>query len=300
MKKYIIISGCSYAYKGSQYLLSLLTPFDVELINIGANSASNEYISESTIIAVKSLLDDGVLSKDILVINNFTQIFRPIVKLPYEYYKKTIPFFDDIDCDRREYRNISYASTQSLLKFKNQIFSFLVSDKNLNGSIKDWYNYQSQIYPVKFIVQQHFEIYLQSIVVMQSFLKKHNICNISFLMNNVFDGWDDEFRHVYNVHSEFNLPKTIGTKHICEISDYTKVLWECIDLESFIFHQTDENRYGGIDEFMLDKYPDRKYLQNSEKINFIFGNHPNEEIYHKFTDEYMLAKLNNWVNEIYS
>ena len=54
---------------------------------------------------------------------------------------------------------------------------------------------------------------------MQSFLKKHNISNISFLMNNVFDGWDNEFRHVYNGHSELSLPNTIGTKHISQISD---------------------------------------------------------------------------------
>jgi hypothetical protein len=153
---------------------------------------------------------------------------------------------------------------------------------------------------VKRIVEQYFEIYLQSIVVMQSFLKKHNIFNISFLMNNVFDGWDAEFRHVYNGHSELSLPNTIGTKHISQISDYTKVLWDCIDLDSFIFHQTEGNKYGGIDEFMLDKYPDRKYFQNPEKLDFIFGNHPDGQIYHNFTDEYMVDKLKNWANEIHS
>ena len=300
MKKYIIISGCSYTYRDPTYLVSLLKPFDIRLINIGASSAGNEYISESTIIAVKSLLEVGVLPKDILVINNFTQIFRPVVKLPYEYHKKAEPLFHNDDCDKREYRNISYASTESLLKFQNQIYSFLISNKNLTHEIKDWYSYQSQVYRVKRIVEQYFEIYLQTIVVMQSFLKKHNICNISFLMNNVFDGWDNEFRHVYNGHSELSLPNTIGTKHISQISDYTKVLWDSIDLDSFIFHQTEGNKYGGIDEYMLDKYPDRKYFQNPEKLDLIFGNHPDGKIYHNFTDEYMADKLKNWVNEIHS
>jgi hypothetical protein len=135
---------------------------------------------------------------------------------------------------------------------------------------------------------------------MQSFLKKHNICNISFLMNNVFDGWDDEFRHVYNGHTELSLPNTKGTKHISQISDYTKVLWDCIDLNSFIFHQTEGNKYGGIDEYMLDRYPNRKYFQNPEKLDLIFGNHPDGQIYHNFTDEYMVDKLKNWANEIHS
>jgi hypothetical protein len=300
MKKYIIISGCSYAYRDTTHLVSLLKPFDIQLINIGASAAGNEYISESTIIAVKSLLEVGILPKDILVINNFTQIFRPVVKLPYEYHKKAEPLFHNNDCDKREYENISYTSTPALLKFQNQIYSFLISSENLTHEIKDWYSYQSQVYRVKRIVEQYFEIYLQSIVVMQSFLKKHNIFNISFLMNNVFDGWDAEFRHVYNGHSELSLPNTIGTKHISQISDYTKVLWDCIDLDSFIFHQTEGNKYGGIDEFMLDKYPDRKYFQNPEKLDFIFGNHPDGQIYHNFTDEYMVDKLKNWANEIHS
>jgi hypothetical protein len=300
MKKYIIISGCSYAYRDPTHLVSLLKPFDIQLINIGASAAGNEYISESTIIAVKSLLEVGILPKDILVINNFTQIFRPVVKLPYEYHKKAEPLFHNNDCDKREYENISYTSTPALLKFQNQIYSFLISSENLTHEIKDWYSYQSQVYRVKRIVEQYFEIYLQSIVVMQSFLKKHNIFNISFLMNNVFDGWDAEFRHVYNGHSELSLPNTIGTKHISQISDYTKVLWDCIDLDSFIFHQTERNKYGGIDEFMLDRYPDRKYFQNPEKLDFIFGNHPDGQIYHNFTDEYMVDKLKNWANEIHS
>ena len=300
MKKYVIISGCSYAYRDPTHLVSLLKPFDIKLINIGASAAGNEYISESTIIAVKSLLEVGILPKDILVINNFTQIFRPVVKLPYEYHKKAEPLFHNNDCDKREYENISYTSTPALLKFQNQIYSFLISSENLTHEIKDWYSYQSQVYRVKRIVEQYFEIYLQSIVVMQSFLKKHNIFNISFLMNNVFDGWDVEFRHVYNGHSELSLPNTIGTKHISQISDYTKVLWDCIDLDSFIFHQTEGNKYGGIDEFMLDRYPDRKYFQNPEKLDFIFGNHPDGQIYHNFTDEYMVDKLKNWANEIHS
>jgi hypothetical protein len=51
---------------------------------------------------------------------------------------------------------------------------------------------------------------------------------------------------------------------------------------------------------MLDRYPDRKYFQNPEKLDFIFGNHPDGQIYHNFTDEYMVDKLKNWANEIHS
>lgn len=308
MKKYIILSGCSYSYKWDLPILlkeliankKLLDIFEFELIQIGASSAGNEYISESTIIVSKCLLDSGVLPKDILVINNFTQIVRPVVKLPYEYHKKVEHLFNDDNCDKRIFGNIIYASSASLLKLQNEVYSFLITNHNLSNDVKDWFNYQSKIYRVNRIVEQYFERYLESIIIMQSFLKKHNILNISFLMNNVFDGWDNKFGHVYNEHTELNIPSTTGTKHISEITDYTKVLWDCIDLNSFIFHQTNENKYGGIDEYMLDRYPDRNYFQNPERLDLIFGNHPSGFIYKKFTEEYMLEKLNKWVNEIHS
>jgi hypothetical protein len=308
MKKYIILSGCSYSYKWDLPILlkeliankKLLDIFEFELIQIGASSAGNEYISESTIIVSKCLLDSGVLPKDILVINNFTQIGRPVVKLPHEYHKKVEHLFNDDNCDKRIFGNIIYASSASLLKLQNEVYSFLITNHNLSDDVKDWFNYQSKIYRVNRIVEQYFERYLESIIIMQSFLKKHNILNISFLMNNVFDGWDNKFGHVYNGHTELNIPSTTGTKHISEITDYTKVLWDCIDLNSFIFHQTNENKYGGIDEYMLDRYPDRNYFQNPERLDLIFGNHPSGFIYKKFTEEYMLEKLNKWVNEIHS
>jgi hypothetical protein len=310
MKKYVIITGCSYAYKAESYLTLLLKKlFDeknrllgdlnVKLINIGASSAGNEYISESTIIAVKTLLEDGVLPKDIFVLNNFTQIFRPVVKLPHEYHIKVEPLFVDAT-DVRSYGKIKYASCASLIKLQNQIYCFLAINYNLKHEVRDWYDYQSDIYRVKRIVEQYFEKYLECIVIMQSFLKKHNISNISFLMNNVFDGWEDDLSHVYSKNTKFVLPSTKGTKHISDITDYTKVLWDCIDLDSFVFHQTEENKYGGIDEYMLDKFPDVKYLQDKVTKGFHFGNHPNDTIYENFTDEYMVDKLKKWINEIHS
>jgi hypothetical protein len=299
MKRYIILAGCSYTYRAINYLITLLDNSDIEIINIGANSAGNEFISESVMITVKYLLEDGVLPKDIMVINNFTQIFRPVVKLPIEYYIKVQPLFA-YSSDVRKVRNITYKSCISLIQIQNQIYSFLISNRGLTHEVKDWYDFQSNTYRVRRIVEQYFETYLASIVTMQSFLKTHSINNISFLMNNVFEGWNSEFEHVYSKHNQFSLPSTKETKHISEISDYTKVLWDCIDLNSFVFHQTDKNKYGGIDEYMLDKFPDKKYLQDIIKNEFYFGNHPNNTIYEKFTDEYMKDKIKNWVNEIHS
>ena len=310
MKKYIITSGCSYSYKAWSYLNQLLEQiykeygnddnFEIEFIKLGTNSASNQFICQSTCLAVKSLIENGVNPKNILVINNYTQVGRTSIKLPHEYYDNVKHIFNLPDSDNRIYENITYSSCKSLIKIQNEIFCFLDNDTNLKGDVKDWYNFHIQNNPVKKIIEEYFENYLESIIILQQFLKLNNVKNISFLMNNVFDGWYSNLKHVYNEHKEFTLPSTYGTMHISEISDYTNILWRCIDLDMFVFHTTETNKYGGIDEYMLDKYPDKKYVQSPEREDLVFGNHPNHIIYGKFTYDYMIDKLKNWVNEIHS
>lgn len=309
MKIYLIIAGCSYAYKDPVYLINIFKKYkseitskeelEIEIINIAVNSAGMEYITESIMISVDSLIQSGISSKNIIVINNFTQIFRPVVKLPIEYHKKAYPLFVDSD-DNRKFPNIELNCTPELIKFQNQIYSFLVTGERLTHEIKDWFYIQQNTFRIKKIVEQYFEIYLQNIVILQTFLKNNQIKHISFLMNNVFDGWNDEYSHVYNNNTEFKLPSTIGTKHISEISDYTKVLWNCVDLKSIVFHKTENNKWGGIDEFMIDRFPDIRYLQDKIRNNFYFGNHPDGFIYHQFTKTYLLDILKDWINEIYN
>ena len=48
------------------------------------------------------------------------------------------------------------------------------------------------------------------------------------------------------------------------------------------------------------KPADKKYVQSPEREDLIFGNHPNEVIYEKFTYDYMIDKLKNWINEIHN
>lgn len=305
MKKYVVIGGCSYAFRELGNLELLINTFtskkiELQFIDLRANSAGNEFITESIIIAVNTLLNNGILPNDIIVINNFTQIFRPVVKLPYEYHNKVKHLFEFSNADVRIVENIKYASCESLIMVGNQIYSFLYSDKHLEDDVKDWYDIQSNNYRIKKIVEQYFESYLTNILTLQTYLKQKNIHNISYLMNNVFNGWLDNFSHVYNKHTSLSLPNTVGTKHISEISEITKAIWDCIDLNSFVFYKTDINEYGGIDEYMLDNFPNRKYMQNPELKDFIFGNHPNGFIYHQFAIDCMSEKLKNWVNEIYN
>jgi hypothetical protein len=301
-KKYVVIAGCSYSYKAYTFIANMLSKYSYEIIHVAASSAGNKFISESVLITLKSLLESGISNKDIFVFINFTQVGRAVVKLPYEYHFKVENLFLDDLNDVKIYNNgnIKFQSCKSLLKFQNQIYSFLIMNDGLTNDVKTWFDYQRKINPISKIVEEQFETYLESIVITQSFLKKYNIDSVSFLMNNVFEGWDDKLKHKYNNHTEMILPDLTNTKHISNITDYTKVLWDYIDLDMFVFHSTETNKYGGIDEYMLDKYPDRRYFQNPELEDMIFGNHPSHEIYEYFSNDYIKDRVKYWLDEIHS
>lgn len=306
--KYLIISGCSYAYIFPDYLPPIITSNKLnksvyhkfEIIKIGASSAPNDFIVETTMIVVQHLLDIGIDPNDICVVNNFTQIYRPIAKIPPEYFNEASKLIDENIKDLREIFGIQMKSIGSLTKLKNQIYSFLTLDWHLDGKLKTWYNHQLKKHTTEKTIQQHFEHYLSTIVLLQTFLKRKNVFGIHFLMNNVFDGWNENFEHIYSNHHEPNVPSTKNTLHISDISDYTKVLWNSIDLDMFCFYSTEENKYGGIDEYMIDYFCDPKYMQDipTKPIYFqtYFGNHPQKEVYLDFTKKFMSNKLIKWYN----
>lgn len=304
--KYLIISGCSYAFIFPDDLPLMITSDNVsrdmfksfKIIRLGQSSAGNEFIVETTMIAVQHLLDKGVDPRDICVINNFTQIYRPMVKVPPEYFEKASKLVDEYVKDTRSIFGIDMKTIGSLTKLKNQIYSFLTIDWHLDGELKTWYNHQSKKVITQKTIQEHFEFYLSNIILLQTFLKKNNVFGIHFLMNNVFDGWTENFEHIYSNHHEPSVPSTKDTLHISDISDYTKVLWNSIDLDMFSFYSTEENKYGGIDEYMIDYFCDPKYMQDDPMRNIhfktYFGNHPQREVYIDFANKFMIDKLKKW------
>jgi hypothetical protein len=81
------------------------------------------------------------------------------------------------------------------------------------------------------------------------------------------------------------------------MSDYCKVLWDSIDLDMFAFYTTEENKYGGMDEYMIDNFCERKYMQDDPQDNFYFGNHPQKDVYIDFAKKFMMDKILKWYND---
>jgi hypothetical protein len=168
------------------------------------------------------------------------------------------------------------------------------NSSDLPKSISSWINSVDEIYKKKNPIY-FFENYLSDIIFLQNFCKIKNVTCVSYMMNNVFEGWYDDFSHVYNKNKKWELPSMKNTKHISEMSELTKVFWKMINLNNIIFYKTNTNKYGGIDEYFIDKFSDIKYLENIPLDDYTwFSNHPNETVYEKFTIDLLKYKILEW------
>jgi hypothetical protein len=273
--KYLIIGGCSYYWKnrGDDILRNEPSIFksSYEIVHIGRASVSIEHIKESIIHTISELLELGVSSSDIYLLTNVTQIGRKFIKYP-EY------LLDDISDEYKSWYKIGNHVTTGL--------------HQLHKKTAEWESQQKANIDNSRLPIQNFEIYLENILLLQVFLKKHNIPHTFFMMNNVFEGWNHNFGHVYNKIIGPIVPTLETTLHIKDMSDYCKYLWNIIDLDNFVFHKTPGNNYGGIDEYALDTFNDNASLYNEnplERENKWYGIHPNEIVYTSFSDRYGIA-----------
>lgn len=284
--KYLIIAGCSYSWKCNEKYPNDVPEFflqNYKIIDTGSPSASIEYIKESIIHTIGELLANGVDSSKIYLLSNITNVGRFFIKYPdyisnslTEYYKK--------------FNTIGKYVTTSLIQ--------TIPDELKSKEVKNWEktiisNIENSKLPV-----QNFEIYLESIVILQSFLKTNNISYTLFPMNNVFEGWSQNFRHTYSNLTGPIVPNLDGTLHIKDMSEYCGYLWNLIDLDNFVFHKTIGNNYGGIDEYAIEKFNGNGsvYFDNpTETHNYWYGQHPNPIVYTKFSDEYKISNkiINN-------
>lgn len=278
-KKYLIIAGCSYYWKYNKELYGNNIPEcflrDYKIIEIGLSSASIEYIKESIIHKVGELLNKGVDSSKIYVLSNLTNVGRYFVKYP-EY------MISELSDNYKKSNKVGKYLTSSLIT--------TIGDKTKN--IKDWEKKQVSNIEKSRLPIQNFEIYLESIVILQSFLNQKNIEHTFFLMNNIFEGWYENFNHIYSNLIGPVVPDLSKTLHIKDMSEYCGYLWDLVDLNKFVFHKTIGNNYGGIDEYAIEKFKGdgTLYYENpKEKNNWWYGMHPLTPVYSSFSDEYKIS-----------
>ena len=279
--KYIINTGCSYGVMfRSMKEFTKGNDTDFKVIDLHCDSFGAEYQKRSVLYTVSKLLWDGVLPDNIFVIIEWSQPNRLFTEIPNELCKDILNDSDNIEgtfiLDNKF--NLKEKTNQLIGKWKS--LNVIIGNKvYTNPDVDDltyfenkeieWYlsEYKNNCH-ISHKPIDRYEHYLQCIVDTQSFLTSLNIEHISFLMNDTFTDLKSK-------------------------SDYLKNIWNCVDLTKFVFH----NRFGGIDEFAMEKFGNISYLSGANEWDIPpdgnmmeFGNHPHDSVYIDFFEQYIYIK----------
>ena len=286
--KYIINTGCSYGVMfRSMKEFTKGNDTDFEVIDLHCDSFGAEYQKRSVIYTVSKLLSEGILPEKILVIIEWSQPNRLFTEIPNDLCKDILNHSDlegTFILDNKF--NLKEQSSKFIQKYKslNVIFGDRVYTNPdvddltyFNDKDIEWYlsEYKKNCHISHKPIDRH-EHYLQCIVDTQSFLTSLNIEHISFLMNDTFTDLKNK-------------------------SDYLEKLWKCVDLTKFVFH----NKFGGIDEFAMEKFGNISYLSGANEWDIPpdgnmmeFGNHPHDSIYVDFFQRYIYDRVYKYFGEI--
>lgn len=286
-KTYIINTGCSYGVMfRSMKEFTKGNDTNFEVIDLHCDSFGAEYQKRSIIYTVSKLLWDGISPKNIFVIIEWSQPNRLFTEIPQDLCRDIINHNDlegtfvlDNKFNLKTQSNLIKKYKHLNVIFNDRVYTNPDVDDLTYFENKDIEWYLSEYKKNCHISQKpidRLEHYLQSIIDIQSFLSSRNIEHISFLMNDTFTDLKYE-------------------------SDYLKTIWNQLDLSKFVFH----NRFGGIDEFAMERFGNIAYLSGAnewdipEDGNMMeFGNHPHDSVYIDFFEEYIYPKAKEYFGEL--
>lgn len=328
--KYIINTGCSYGVMFRSFKeFTKGNNVDFRIVDLHCDSQGAEYQKRSIIYAVSKLVEMGVSTQDIYVIVEWSQPNRIFVEIPQEFcdeilngddwaLEKTFILdntFNRIENDfpiefigkykslnvvfgDRVYANVEHSDLDS---FDNGNIHFYIKNFNKNSHINNK--------PI-----DRLEEYVTDILDLQNFLKANKIEYSFFLMNNSFEGWDDNFLHLYGdddtlkflQNDIIEIPNSKNLKHIKEFSDYLEKTWSLLDFSNFHFYKTDRFEFGGIDEYAMEKFGHISYDScanpwdipvDGSHVTF-FGGHPHDSVYVSFFEEYIYEKIKPFIGNL--
>lgn len=326
--KYIVNTGCSYGVMFLSFKeFTKGNSNDFKIIDLHCDSTGAEYQKRSIIYAISKLFEIGVESKDIYVITEWSQPNRLFAEIPQEFLSDILSnpdyteptFVLDNTFNRIEDKfPIDFVQKYKSLNviFNDRMYANIehsdldsFEDKNIKFYIKEFIKNT----PISNKPIDRIEQYLTNILDLQSFLKSNNIQYSFFLMNNTFEGYLNNFLHIYGdkkmcngiENDNIELPNLIGYKNIHEFSEYSKHIWNLLDLSNFCFYKTDNFNFGGIDEYTMDKFGHTAYTAGSNPWDIpddgyctSFGAHPHESIYVNFFIDYIYNKIKPFTGEL--
>jgi len=323
--KYIVNTGCSYGVMFRSFKeFTIGNTDDFKIIDLHCDSHGAEYQKRSIIYVVSKLLKDGVSPTDIFVLVEFSQPNRLLVELPKEnadYILSDVCNSEGTFILNNKFNRLD-DSYDYIAKYKslNVIFGDRVY---INPELDDFSEYESMHrYYLKSFVENspiiykpidRYETYLTNILATQSFLKSLGIDYTFFLMNNTFEGYDENLNHIYStdyVYSLMNLgliklPDLKNSICIKDVSSYASEIWNLIDLNKFVFYKTDNFNYGGIDEYAMEKFGNIAYLSSANEWDkpedgcvVSFGAHPHDSVYVSFFVDYIYDIIKPYIGKL--
>jgi hypothetical protein len=337
-KKYIVSSGCSYGITMSSIFDNPINRYSDEIkpfldfkfdtiyekfcdelchIEVSLPSQSSEYISDSIIYTVNSLLKNGISNEDIYVFVEWTEYDR--IAVHQEKYMNTekIKWESIVKPNQWGFsKNIEIFSSEELnglgkignLLYLNPTHTSDTLIKKLGTEEAYWKSVMVE-YELNIPQLSKIKRYLDNILKTQTFLKLNNIAYNFGFMQSEFSSWvmDAETLSPYkkykiNIHKPYIRKQKDNINYICINKNYNpkpsitedievvfpeiKVLFNQIDLENFWFYENEKYRRGGIDEWCIDTfdmfgYVDDNPIQASYGVyNFPdWGSHPNKILY---------------------
>jgi len=323
----IINTGCSYGVmfrSFKEFTKGNDVPF--EIIDMHCDSHGAEYQKRSIIYAISKLIEEGVDPKDILVISEFSQPNRLFVELPKDdadYMLSDRSYVEGTFILDNKFKRLQ-DSYDYVNKYKslNVIFGDRVY---LNPELDDFSEFpvEHRLYlesfskksPITYKPIDRYETYLTNILSTQTFLKSLGIDYVFFLMNNVFEGYLDNMNHMYSDVDLYRritddvilLPDLNEYNKIYEFSSYLSKIWNMIDFSHFAFYETDKFKYGGIDEYAMEKFGNTAYLATADaegwdypKDGFVtsFGAHPHDSVYINFFIDFIYDKIKHRIGSL--
>ncbi len=324
--KYIINTGCSYGVLfRSMKEFTKGNDTDFQIIDLHCDSHGAEYQKRSVIYTISKLLEKGVTSKDIYTIVEWSQPNRLFVELPQEFCTEILN--DKNHCEGTFILNNKFQrvedSYEYVSKYKslNVVFGDRIYANIEHADLESFDNEELKFYikefeettPISYKPIDRLEQYLTNILDLQNFLKANQIEYSFFLMNNSFEGYYDNFLHLYGNDETWQqlqteiitLPHINNLIHIKEFSEYLTYIWNLIDLENFVFYKTEKFNYGGIDEYAMEKFGHVAYTSGANlwdipEDGYItsFGAHPHDSVYINFFDDYIYDRVKNFIGEL--
>ena len=239
-------------------------------LQIGENFSYPASSIDFLLDLVKFLKSKEIYNKKHWIID-ITQVGRLNRKIPKEVESNVDSFIsigDDYYCFFIE--NIKYLKTEPNFPL-------------------DWWESEFKNHHSK-TFENHIQDYLNRIKEIQDELV--GIEYTMYLMNNTFEGYFYEgglLRHRYSDNTKYKVPNLKGTIHVKQLFPYE---WNQIDLSKFKFYKTDENSFGGLDEYTIDNFDFSDFMDTKIHSNNLnpLGMHPNMKVRLSFFENVLMEK----------